>query len=870
MGYHFPNILTSPTIQGVVSAGTGLTMPAFTLGGVIAGGDQSWTGVGDLTFAAGSVIASGSTNGDTLLLKANDTTFLTFATGVTDSLTLNADLTAAANIIFNNQVALQWISSVAGGSTVTDILVMSASDDTILNATRIVGLYSHRPVTAGADISNIHFCTHDGSDNDREQIWVGGGADIVTIGINALDATAGVTIRDTNKLEFRGRYWNGTNQSSSAWIQLFVTAVTPTTDLRITVANGSVSFLTSSDTDDYLTISTISDIPTLTATGATALGVASPILMANNAALQWKSSTGAVQSILNFNGSNQLILNSPLSDFYINYDMATNIHMWGGATGTGLVFEVIGTDAATGAGNVSDAPAFRQRATYRNGANVITNWNFNILHNMTAGGAAPASHVDFSINSVDVLTLVNTNGVISVNVPGELTVGAEFGNRDSNENLDIKGQLSGAAGYGTVISGYNGAAWTAAIAVYNVAAGTPVVNLLVNTVTADATIIEIGAAGTIQSGATNGDTMLLKANDTTFVTFTTGVTDTCDFAASVTIGAAYIYRAGGVDVAVTDGGTGLGAIVAFGTYYASAADTLTVLAPNTAATKMMLSMTGTGAAGQAPVWAALVAGDIPDTSATYLAVAGGTVTGTLFVTNTTPPDVIIDNTTVGADANSGILYFRGNYWVGAANVEVEAKMQLIAGADPYLRISVDDGGATPASVGVIDIHDTVIAVVNTGTVDLGSATNRFNNIYADTYRLADTDASHFLALTWADAEAAANRSFLIYVNAGSRTLDMAANLTVEADSLVNQDLTTDASPAFANLGLTDIFQTSGSTKPSSAADLVKISGVDIAANRRTLALAVEEAVATDAALVSTNSLMVCINGLNYKIMLVAA
>ena len=40
MGYHFPNILTDPTIQGTVKAGTGLTMPAFTLGGTLNANNQ--------------------------------------------------------------------------------------------------------------------------------------------------------------------------------------------------------------------------------------------------------------------------------------------------------------------------------------------------------------------------------------------------------------------------------------------------------------------------------------------------------------------------------------------------------------------------------------------------------------------------------------------------------------------------------------------------------------------------------------------------------------------------------------------------------------------------------------------------------------
>lgn len=58
---------------------------------------------------------------------------------------------------------------------------------------------------------------------------------------------------------------------------------------------------------------------------------------------------------------------------------------------------------------------------------------------------------------------------------------------------------------------------------------------------------------------------------------------------------------------------------AFDVLYASAANVWAALAANTTTTKKMLSMTGTGSAGQAPVWAALVAGDIPDVSATYIA-----------------------------------------------------------------------------------------------------------------------------------------------------------------------------------------------------------------------------------------------------------
>ena len=43
MGYHFPNILTDPTIQGTVSAGTGLTMPDFNAGNINIGANKLMT-----------------------------------------------------------------------------------------------------------------------------------------------------------------------------------------------------------------------------------------------------------------------------------------------------------------------------------------------------------------------------------------------------------------------------------------------------------------------------------------------------------------------------------------------------------------------------------------------------------------------------------------------------------------------------------------------------------------------------------------------------------------------------------------------------------------------------------------------------------
>lgn len=60
----------------------------------------------------------------------------------------------------------------------------------------------------------------------------------------------------------------------------------------------------------------------------------------------------------------------------------------------------------------------------------------------------------------------------------------------------------------------------------------------------------------------------------------------------------------------------LGSDADYDIYY-RASNVLARLAPNTVASNKFLRMIGTGAAGQAPSWEALVAGDIPDISATY-------------------------------------------------------------------------------------------------------------------------------------------------------------------------------------------------------------------------------------------------------------
>jgi len=82
----------------VSSSGT-LTIASHTRSGTIAGGDVPITAVGDMTFTAGSIIAAGATDTNTLLFKAGGlagTTFITLTSNATDVCTINENIAVDA------------------------------------------------------------------------------------------------------------------------------------------------------------------------------------------------------------------------------------------------------------------------------------------------------------------------------------------------------------------------------------------------------------------------------------------------------------------------------------------------------------------------------------------------------------------------------------------------------------------------------------------------------------------------------------------------------------------------------------------------------------------------------------------------------
>lgn len=87
-------------------------------------------------------------------------------------------------------------------------------------------------------------------------------------------------------------------------------------------------------------------------------------------------------------------------------------------------------------------------------------------------------------------------------------------------------------------------------------------NNLSGIVTISATNITLATTGALRTSTSAGNTLLIQAYDvdgavyTTFATLTANNTPTFDLSSSVTIGTAYVYRVGGTDVSLADGGTG--------------------------------------------------------------------------------------------------------------------------------------------------------------------------------------------------------------------------------------------------------------------------------------------------------------------------
>ncbi len=197
------------------------------------------------------------------------------------------------------------------------------------------------------------------------------------------------------------------------------------------------------------------------------------------------------------------------------------------------------------------------------------------------------------------------------------------------------------------------------------------------------TISDAGAmtfpnAGTIQTGTTAANTLLLRAYDvdgaayTTFGTLIANDTPTFDLSDSVTKSGGYIYRAGGTDVAVADGGTNISSYATGDVLYASGATTLAKLPVSTNGFVLTL------VAGL-PAWVAPAGGgastfiSLLDAPSSYAGASGKTVavnageTGVEFINTVKTVTGTSNRITIGGTAINPTIDIASTY-VGQATI----------------------------------------------------------------------------------------------------------------------------------------------------------------------------------------------------------
>jgi len=116
-------------------------------------------------------------------------------------------------------------------------------------------------------------------------------------------------------------------------------------------------------------------------------------------------------------------------------------------------------------------------------------------------------------------------------------------------------------------------------------------------------------------------------------------------------------------------------------------------------------------------------------------------------------------------------------------------------------------------------------LVTDGDVLIGGDATFTGSIEAETVGIEDSDGSHHLTFKWNEDDSA-DRTLNFLVSGGNRSLTLSGNLTVEAASLINQDLTTDSTTAaLAGLTLGTGELTCGSINRASGSLTLEIGGV---------------------------------------------
>ena len=273
---------------------------------------------------------------------------------------------------------------------------------------------------------------------------------------------------------------------------------------------------------------------------------------------------------------------------------------------TGNVGGAVGPD---GAGNINFTGAAGQITITGNpGANsLVASITNGANGQLLIGGGAAATWGALSSAS-GTITFVPGANTLDLNVAGIVAVSF----------VTDAGTATPAIGVINTLGGTN----------INTAGGGSTVTINLDAAVSGIDSVDFNTGGRIGTDTGAGDTYLLQAYDvdgvayTTFATLTANNTPTMDLSDDVTKSGGYIYRAGGTDVPVTDGGTGVSTLTDHGLLVGSGVGAITALG---VATDGQLPIGSTGADP--------VLGNI--TSATDLTVTNGAGTINIdFTANT--------------------------------------------------------------------------------------------------------------------------------------------------------------------------------------------------------------------------------------------
>lgn len=465
--------------------------------------DTAVSGLSSVDMATGGRFGTSTNNGNTALLQAYDTgaasytTFATLTANAVPTMDLADSVTKSGNYIY--RVGGTDVAITDGGTG----LSTTPTNGQILIGNTGTNSYNLGTITAGN-------------------------------GISIANAAGSITASITN----------GTNG------QLLIGGGTGATWASPTSTGGSIAITGGANTLNFETGGTV-----LTRFSTDA-GIATPAL-------------GNVNML---GGDN---IHSSASGSSVTFDLDTNL------TAMGSITTNSGGSLRTGttAGNTTILAAYNNTSsTYTTFATLTANLvpTFDLASATTIGSA-----YIYRAGGTDVAIADGGTGISTIPTDGQILIGKTATNDYNLTTLTPGSGIGIANGSGTItisagatvpttFAADSGTA-TPALNSITIAGGTNITTSAAgSTVTAnlDADLVSISsittsAGGSLRTGTSAGNTTLLEAYDvdgTTYIPFATltaNNTPTMDLASGVTIGSSYIYRAGGTDVAITDGGTGL-------------------------------------------------------------------------------------------------------------------------------------------------------------------------------------------------------------------------------------------------------------------------------------------------------------------------